>query len=51
MPPIIVVTLVLVTFLAVAAIRTRKKGHWIASVFFSIIAWIALGFLLFVLFV
>lgn len=49
--PMLVGTLVLVALLAIAAIRTRSKGHWIASIFFSLVAWIVLGFLLFVLFV
>lgn len=49
--PIIVAALVIATLFGILAIRTRSKGHWIASAFFSIVAYIALGFILFVLFV
>lgn len=41
--------LAFVALTAVLAIRARRRGHNIASVFFTIMAWIFLGFFVFVL--
>lgn len=49
--PMLVVTLVFITLLAIGAIRTRRNGYRITSIFLSIVAWMLLGFLIFVLFV
>jgi hypothetical protein len=47
--PIILPPLFLAAFLAIVAIRMRRRGKWKTSIFFSLVAWAVLGFLLFVL--
>lgn len=49
--PLFILTLVFLAFVIIAAIRTRYKGHRRTSIFLSIVAWVLLGFVLFVLFV
>ena len=47
--PLLLVTLALIALTAIGSIRTRRRGQRITSIFLTIVAWLLLGFLLFVL--
>jgi hypothetical protein len=49
--PLLLITLALIALTAIGSIRTRRRGQRMTSIFLTMLAWLLLGFLLFVLLV